>query len=114
MRGKARGVNCQIPRSRFTHLLVMGASILHSDRGRSPSVAFRPAETDSNRSLLLCLAVRCEPGRSRSVGGSVAPPGRKRSLEFQNGTDLVTLEWEIAVRTKISDLHIALEEPLPA
>jgi len=35
-------------------------------------------------------------------------------LEFQNADDFVTLDWQIAVRTKISDLHIALEEPLPA
>ena len=35
-------------------------------------------------------------------------------MEFQNADDFVTLDWQIAVRTKISDLHIALEEPLPA
>src|SRR5205823_4776192 len=103
-----------IPRSRFTHLLVMGASILPPDRGRSPSVAFRPAGRIAIGHCFCawpCAANRDVCGPS----GAVSPaPGRKRSLEFQNATDLVTLEWEIAVRTKISDLHIALEEPLPA
>src|SRR5438132_4616209 len=33
------------------------------DRGRSPSAACRPAEADCKKSVLLCLAMRCEPGR---------------------------------------------------
>ena len=38
-------------------------SILPPDRGRSPSAACRPAEADCKKSVLLCLAMRCEPGR---------------------------------------------------
>src|SRR6266487_6481627 len=36
---------------------------LPPDRGRSPSAACRPAGADCKKSVLLCLATRCEPGR---------------------------------------------------
>src|SRR2546429_8765606 len=38
-------------------------SILPADRGRSPSAACRPAEADCRKSVILHLAMRCEPGR---------------------------------------------------
>jgi len=46
-------------------------SILTPDRGRSPSAVCRPAEADCRKSVILCLAMRCEPGR-RSRGALLA------------------------------------------
>src|SRR5438128_2201410 len=46
-------------------------SILPPDRGRSPSAACRPAEADCRKSVILYLAMRCEPGRFAVRRGSV-------------------------------------------
>src|SRR5438477_4803205 len=59
-------------------------SILTPDRGRSPSAACRPAEADCRKSVILCLAMRCEPGRFTVRRGQYRDaPVRESGVEFQ-------------------------------
>src|SRR5947207_14729340 len=57
------------------------------DRGRSlgpsPSAACRPAEADRKKSVLWCLAKRCEPGRFAVRRGSIRMrPSTRRISEL--------------------------------
>src|SRR5437870_13012537 len=56
-------------------------SILPPDRGRSPSAACWPAEADCNKSVILYLTMRCEPGRFAVRRGSVDAPIRSGNVD---------------------------------
>src|SRR5439155_9255610 len=59
-------------------------SILTPDLGRSPSAACRPAEADCRKSVILCLAMRCEPGLFAVRRGQYRDaPVRESRVEFQ-------------------------------